>query len=369
MSFMRATLGVPSAAWTHRSLIGLALLSVAACAERPAARVVCDAPPPPPPSTFGWSAPATGPESKAWRYPLTGDNLLRHEGNPVITGAHISDEHTLVADPYLLIANDRLYAFFEALRDPVPTDGCCGEIWMAESPDGFTWENFRQVSSGSRHFSHPHAIIHEGRVHVFYNNNSKGGIYHRSSALDEFPAWTRETEVFRGSSHGWHHLVEFAVLHHDGAWHLLGITGDDSLEDQWIRGRWAPTLPTDWNTQSQEIAPCPLLDVDHHSWVKKIVEITPLRIEDQLFLLMGATRREDGKRAIGTFAVTDLSRTKLDGVWVAGNHSFPLASSGWDDNDIHRAHAVIYKDRWIYIYDGRRKGGPWQIGVASAPLD
>jgi hypothetical protein len=84
---------------------------------------------------------------------------------------------------------------------------------------------------------------------------------------------------------------------------------------------------------------------------------------------MGATRRKDGKRAIGTLAVTSLSRTKLDGVWVTEDHSFPLGSSGWDDSDIHRAHAVIYKDRWIYMYDGRRQGGPWNIGVATARLD
>ncbi len=24
---------------------------------------------------------------------------------------------------------------------------------------------------------------------------------------------------------------------------------------------------------------------------------------------------------------------------------------------------------WIYLYDGRRRGGPWKIGVATAPID
>jgi hypothetical protein len=347
--------------------VAFAVLSLGCENGRPTAQVACNSLSE---SKLQKSVADSTSESNAWKYPLTGSNLVRYDRNPVITGAQISDEHVLVADPFLLVANDRLYAFFEALRDRAPAnDGCCGEIWMAESPDGFTWGNFRQVSSRSIHFSHPHVFIHEGRVHVFYNSNSKGGIYHRASSLKDFPAWREETEVFRGSSHGWHHLVEFAIVPYGDAWHLLGITGDDLLEDQWIRGRWASTLPTDWNTQSQEMAPCPLFDVNNHSWVKKIVELTPVSVEDRLFLLVGATRRKDDKRAIGTFAVTNLSSTKLEGAWVREDHSFSLAPSGWDEGDIHRAHAVMYKDRWIFIYDGRRRGGPWQIGVATARPD
>jgi hypothetical protein len=305
----------------------------------------------------------------ASQFPLTAARLVRYPGNPVITGADISDEHTLVADPFLLVANGRLYAFFEALRDPAPRDGCCGEIWMAESDDGLTWRHHRQVSTGARHFSHPHAFVHEGRVHVFYNNNSRGQIYHRSSPLDGFPSWTGQTEVFRGEAHGWHHLVEFAIVERAGGWHLLGITGDHQVEDRWIRGRWAPSLPADWNTGSREMTPCPLLDLGRHAWVRKIVEITPVTVNDQLYLLMGATRDKDGKRGIGTFAVTELSAEGMAGAWLAEDLTFPMSAEGWDEWDIHRASGVLFRNRWVYAYDGRRSDGLWKIGVATATLD
>jgi len=147
-----------------------------------------------------------------------GDKLVRYEKNPVIQGSHVSPDHSQAADPYLLVANGRLYVFFEAVRERnSPPNGCCGEIWMAESTDGFTWSGFRRVSSKSIHMSHPYAFVHQDQIHVLYNNNSSGGIFHRSSALSSFPDWSREAEIFRGSDHGWHHLVEFFTIEQAGS--------------------------------------------------------------------------------------------------------------------------------------------------------
>jgi hypothetical protein len=344
----------------------LALVSVVACHEPRAVVQKCAPTSPPTVATNGTHADSV---DLTREHPLMGDKLVRYEKNPVIQGSDVSPDHSQAADPYLLVANGRLYVFFEAVRERnSPPNGCCGEIWMAESTDGFTWSGFRRVSSKSIHMSHPYAFVHQDQIHVLYNNNSSGGIFHRSSALSSFPDWSREAEIFRGSDHGWHHLVEFFTIEQAGLWYLIGITGDGTKEDQWIRGRWSKEWPADWNTGSEEMAPCPLLDIGNDGWVKGIVEITPVQVENDLFLLMGATRRTDGRRAIGTFAVSELSPASMKGRWLTEDHTFPLSASGWDDTNIHRAHAVKFKDHWVYAYDARQALGTWKIGVATAPL-
>jgi len=294
--------------------------------------------------------------------PIWGDDLVRHPGNPVIVGSDVSPNHAFVADPFLLVVNGKLYLFFEAMN----RNGLA-EIWMAESPNGFTWAGFRQVSVKPLVFSHPQAFIYDGKVHAFYNYNRDGSIHYRWSPLASFPDWSPETVVFTGSKHDWHHLVEFSILEHRGIWYLLGITGDGRREDQWIRGRWAGRFTTDWDSQSQEMSSQPLLKISDSGWAKAIVELTELRIGDRLFFFMGTTRQADDKRAIGTFAVTELTPRKLEGVWLNDDFTFPLAASGWDDTNMHRATAVAWKDRWIFVYDARR-GQEWKIGVATRPL-
>ena len=93
-----------------------------------------------------------------------------------------------------------------------------------------------------------------------------------------------------------------------------------------------------------------------------------MKLEDRLWLSMGlCLDNDDGTRSIGTFAITELSPKLFDSVWLENGFTFPLAPSGWDDTDIHRSHAVAFKDRWIYVYDGR-KAEEWRIGVAVRPL-
>lgn len=328
-------------------------------------------------------------DSRPAKLPIWGDDLVRYEGNPVIVGTDVSPRHSFVADPYLLVVNDRLYMFFEAFVSESSSDRFnvgLGEIWMAESIDGFTWSNFQKVSSVSKHLSHPEALIYDGKVHVFYNHNRGGAIYYRSSPLDTFPDWSEETIFFTGSTHGWHHLVDFTVLEHRGVWYLLGITGNQPswtfrrvlgrlarasglwAQDQWIRGRWAGRFNANWDLDSREMTPYPLLDVDEYDWLDGIVEITSMQLGNRIWLSMGVCQAsDDGTRSIGTLSITALSPDTFKGVWLNDGFTFPLAPSGWDDTDIHRSHAVPYKGKWIYVYDGR-KSEEWMIGVATMPV-
>jgi len=134
--------------------------------------------------------------------PIWSDDLVRYEGNPVIVGSDVSPRHSFVADPYLLVVNDRLYMFFEAFLAESSSSrfsAGVGEIWMAESTDGYTWSRFKKVSVVPKHLSHPEALIYNGKVHIFYNHNKDGSISYRWSPLDTFPTWSEESVVFTAS--------------------------------------------------------------------------------------------------------------------------------------------------------------------------
>lgn len=321
--------------------------------------------------------------------PIWADDMARYAGNPVIVGTDVSPKHSFVADPYLLVVNDRLYMFFEAFLSESESDrftAGLGEIWMAESLDGYSWSNFRKVSIVPKHMSHPEALVYDGKVHIFYNHNKDGSIYHRSSPLDSFPDWNEETVFFTGSKHGWHHLVDFTILEHRGVWYLLGITGNQPswtfrrvlgrlarasglwAQDQWIRGRWGGRFDMSWDSDSKEIEPFPLLDANDYDWVTDMVEITSMKLQDRLWLSMGVCNSNTNTRAINTYAITELSPTSFQGVWIAEGFTFPLAESGWDDTNIHRSHVVPFNGQWIYVYDGL-KAQEWKIGIAMRPFE
>ncbi|MDT7041569.1 hypothetical protein [Candidatus Nitronereus thalassa] len=319
------------------------------------------------------------------------ENLRRYEGNPVIVGRDVSPNHSFFADPYLLVVGDRLFMFFEAfLLESVsyPSDKGLGEIWMAESYDGKSWKNFNKLSVNAIHFSHPQALIHEGKVYVFYNHNQNGSIYSRWSPLGKVGQWSDESVIFTALNHGWDHMVEFSIFEEQGNWYLLGITGNrkffngepnNSLysrvlrkvglgrsrlgEDQWVRGRWANGFTTNWDNDSQEIGDRPLIDISGEEWVTEIVEITSLKLNEQWVLFMGVTK-PNRQQAIGTFAINHLSPEGMDGRWITEGFTFPLSGAEWEGQNIHRGHAVWFHDEWVYVFDGRN-GKNWKIGIAT----
>lgn len=336
--------------------------------------------------------------------PIWGETFSRHPGNPVLWGPEISPDHVFAADPRLFVLGDRLHLIYEAFAQ----SPYLGEIWLAESRDAIHWSTPSRVSLEAVHFSHPEVRIVGDTVHAFYNANDRGRIFHRASPVEGFPSWGEETVVFVGVDHGWDRLTDFTFLEQEGLWYLLGITGDGESADRWIRGRVSPDLTASWDRSVRlgsfsvphmqewrgvgsvlrllgvECLPCffsrhlaePLVDVSEVPWLDTIVELTAVEAEGRQILLMGARINGLPERAIAAYEVTQLSPSSLSGRWLAEGFTFPPASgSGWDSQDIHRGHTIVFGDRWVMAYDGNLPDeceepsrGCWRIGIATRPL-
>jgi hypothetical protein len=290
--------------------------------------------------------------------PIWKHEMTLHPDNPVLTTAVTGTGGVVCADPRLWVINDRLYCFFES------SDASeLGQDWLAVSDDGETWGEFSRISTAATHYAHPVVYEENGVIHCYMQRGS-GLIGYRSSPVAGFPNWSAETVVFDSEAFGWHHMREFEIFKHtDGNYYLLGLTGDGASQDQQVRGMWCATLTSDWNTDGTLISASPLFDCDDVPWVEYIVEISRLFAGGRMLLYFGATRRYDNKQAIGVYEIESLTTTGMTGAWVANNHTFGLATSGWDSQWIHCMSAAYFGGRWVVAYDANEDGA-WRTGFA-----
>src|SRR4051812_33273086 len=76
-------------------------------------------------------------------------------GNPVISAASVTDVPArFVADPFMLRENSLWHMFFEVLNDRNDR----GEIGLATSPDGLTWQYRQIVLAEPFHLSYPYVF-------------------------------------------------------------------------------------------------------------------------------------------------------------------------------------------------------------------
>ena len=151
---------------------------------------------------------------------LVGDSPLqlnapRQVKNPVLTCDDISDVHAgFVADPFMLRRDGIWYMFFEVLN--LKTE--MGEIGLATSRDGFSWEYQGIVLEGSRHLSYPHVFQFEGDCYMVPESWKSGAatLYR----ADQFPwRWSRVTNLLEG-----YRFADSSIFHHQGRWWMFSET-------------------------------------------------------------------------------------------------------------------------------------------------
>ena len=293
--------------------------------------------------------------------PIYDDDMTFYSGNPAITTALTGTNGFTCADPYLFVVNGKLYCAFESTL----ISGW-GEVWMAESEDGFVWTNPVKISTvAATHYAHPTVFIEDGTVHV-YMQKGNGFIGHRSSPVSGFPNFGAESNVFDSVAYGWPHMREFEIFKHtDGNYYLLGVTSNVALtEDQYLRGKWSATLPTNWNTGGSDISASPLIDIADSGWGTGMVEVTALASGGRLILYFGVTK--GGVENIGVYEVTELTPNKVTGSWIVNDNTFRANPyTGWEYGRTHRMSSVYYGDKWIVAYDACYNNSVWRIGIAT----
>ncbi|HEX7010141.1 MAG TPA: hypothetical protein VF184_09170 [Phycisphaeraceae bacterium] len=143
--------------------------------------------------------------------------------NPVLTASDVTDATALfVADPFMLQAGSNWFMFFEVYD--MRTDQ--GDIALATSPDGLTWQYQRIVLDEPFHLSYPYVFEHEGQYYLVPESYEAGQV--RLYRAKAFPyQWEFVGQMIQGS------YLDPCVFRHDGRWWLMAEgnppKGNDTL--------------------------------------------------------------------------------------------------------------------------------------------
>lgn len=170
---------------------------------------------------------------------MTGDSPLHlkpdtRARNPVLTAGDITGlDAAFVADPFMLLVRGVWYMFFEAVGKAHGR----GEIALAMSDDGYTWQYRQVVLSEPHHLSYPCVFESGGEYYMIPETLQPRAI--RLYVATSFPSqWRFAADLVPVEA------ADPTILWHDGTWWLfacirrndwLGIYFADSLT-----GPWAP---------------------------------------------------------------------------------------------------------------------------------
>ena len=151
-----------------------------------------------------------------------GDSLLSLResallAKPVLTRLDVTDvPANLVADPFFCRHGGRWYMFFEVYNNI----RSCGEIGLAESEDGLSWQYRQIVLREPFHLSYPYVFEWDQQLYMIPEGGRGSGVtLYRAT---EFPIGWQPVRVLleqRG-------FFDSSIFHYQGRWWLFSATRD-----------------------------------------------------------------------------------------------------------------------------------------------
>lgn len=136
--------------------------------------------------------------------------------NPVLTARDVHDvKARFVADPFMLMHEDRFHLFFEVLNGSREK----GEIGYATSDDTKRWVYRGIVLRERFHLSFPYVFTDDGNVYMIPECADSGGI--QLYRAESFPVrWARVATLVKGTGR-YAPLYDASIVKHEGRWYLF----------------------------------------------------------------------------------------------------------------------------------------------------
>jgi len=150
---------------------------------------------------------------------LLGLDKAMHIERPVLTRRDVTDvPAAFVADPFLCRHEKGWYMFFEVLNQITSL----GEIGVAWSADGMSWDYQKIVLKSRHHLSYPYVFRHEGTYYMVPEcSRSQEVTIYRSS---DFPfRWEPESTILHGKA-----FLDTSLFYHGNSWWLFTATKDEN---------------------------------------------------------------------------------------------------------------------------------------------
>jgi hypothetical protein len=260
----------------------------------------------------------------------------RNQKNPVLTASDVTDVRArFVADPFMTYQKDKWYMFFEVLN--IGTEQ--GDIGLATSVDGFTWEYNEIVLDESFHLSYPYIFKWNENYYMIPETSRTKSI--RLYKATHFPTqWTFIKTLMQGET-----FTDPSIFQYSSKWWLFADTSPDEQFDT-LRLYYSEDLMGAWT--EHPASPVIKGNPNIARPAGRVIEYN-----DHIIRFAQDDKPVYG-RYVRAFEITKLTPLIYEEKAVHENPILAPSGSGWNALRMHHIdlHQISPAD-WIACVDGR----------------
>ena len=234
-----------------------------------------------------------------------------------------------IADPFVVIQDQRAWLFFEALERKDRK----GVICAAWSEDGKTWTYHGKILEESFHLSYPQIIKHEGELWMIPESCHDYSV--RLYRANNFPdQWTHTKTLLTGYCY-----CDSTLFQKDNAWWLFSSIGNDHLNlysSHSLDGPWAPHAnnPIINSGPRDSRMAGSVIDVDG-----KLIRISQDCVEKYGHFLRG-------------YEIKELSKDAYEEKELTNSPILYPSPNSWKTHGCHHLSQENFKGKWLIASDG-----------------
>jgi hypothetical protein len=270
----------------------------------------------------------------------TGESPLRLSDpdditNPVLTRHDVTDvPAAFVADPFMMLYEGRWYMFMEVFNRLNRR----GQIGVATSEDGKSWEYDRIVLKEPFHLAYPSLLRWRGRIYMIPDSPGRGARLYRATAFPYSWQFVRELISERN-------LSDSTVFRHQDRWWMLTSWTPARGEPPSLRLFHSEEIEGEW----QEHPDSPLVT---RSRDRARPAGPVLKLGDRMFRVAQDCTPFYGTR-VRAFEILELTVSRYREREVESNIIVQAGDRRWHSGGMHHVHAhPAAEGRWIACVDG-----------------
>jgi hypothetical protein len=268
--------------------------------------------------------------------------------NPVLTARDVTDiSADFVADPFMYFTHGCWYLFFEALN----FNRNKGEIGLATSQDGLSWQYQKIVLQENFHLSYPYIFQAENDYFMIPETFEDRSV--RLYKATDFPyKWELASILLKGKD-----FVDASIVHFQGYWWLFSTTQASNV----LYLHFSPNLTEGWTEHPQS----PLVK-DNKQIARPGGRVIPY--EQQLIRYTQDDRTVYG-REVAAFRITELTPDHYREEAVTINPIVGASGSGWNAIGMHNLDPhPLNEKQWIACVDGYYKSYVFGRGQSTPEI-
>ena len=254
--------------------------------------------------------------------------------NPVLSGEDVSDiDGRFVADPFMLIKNDKYFLFFEVLNRQTNH----GDIGYAISLDGMNWKYKKIIIDEPFHLSYPYIFEWDDNIYLI-PESSKDYSVRIYKALFFPEKWEYMGNILNG-----YRYKDPSVFRYGNKWWMfVSTTGSECLNLY-----YSDRLLKDWRPHPMN----PVVKLDKH-YSRPAGRV--LNYNGNLYRF---TQDDYPSYGIQVFAfkINELSDNSYMESMASEKPIVKLTGEGWNAAGMHHVDIHRQGDKWMAIVDGRSR--------------